>query len=80
MVVGYDRPLDWFFATVYNAAAPTVENEDDVADLWETESLEELRTFCAPYAAVGDDVLRELADEQVNRATHPMHKYVDHRQ
>ena len=33
VVVGYDRPLDWFFGTVYNATAPTVENEDVVADL-----------------------------------------------
>jgi len=33
VAVGYDRPLDWFFGTVYNATAPTVENEDVVADL-----------------------------------------------
>jgi hypothetical protein len=42
-------------------------------------SLREPRAFLVPYAAVGDDVLRELADERVNRATHPMQKLVDHR-
>ena len=68
MVVGYDRPLAAFFAT-----------EDVIAWLWETVSLKKLRAFFAPYAAVGDDVLRELADERVNRATHPMQKLVDHR-
>jgi hypothetical protein len=83
VVVGYDRPLDGFFATVYNAAGTAVEDEDSeavVAWLWKTLSLDELRAFCAPYAAVGDDVLRELAAERVNRATHPMHKHIDHRQ
>ena len=33
VVVGYDRPLDCFFGTVYSATAPTVENEDVVVDL-----------------------------------------------
>jgi hypothetical protein len=33
VVVGYDRPLDCFFGTVYSATAPTVENADVVVDL-----------------------------------------------
>jgi hypothetical protein len=80
VVVGYDRPLDVFFATVFNAAATAVEDDEVVADLCQTISLEELRAFCAPYATVEDNVLRELATERVKRATHPMLKIVDHRQ
>jgi hypothetical protein len=83
VVVGYDRPLDAFFATVYNAAESAEDEDVNVGDViaWlpETTSLDELHAFCAPYATLGDDVLRELAAERVNRAAHPMHKHVDHR-
>ncbi|MFZ1124194.1 MAG: hypothetical protein WAN59_03515 [Candidatus Baltobacteraceae bacterium] len=82
VVVGYDRPLDSFFATVYNAAASAAEDEEAaavVAWLPETTGLDELRAFCTPYATLAEDVLRELAAERVNRATHPMQKHVNHR-
>jgi hypothetical protein len=68
VVVGYDRPIDAYFATVYNAAATATGKENIIAWLWETVSLQGLRKFLAPYAEIEDGVLREIAAERIKRA------------
>jgi hypothetical protein len=72
-VVGYDRPLDDFFANVIV--------DGDVVDAhFGTTDLDELNCFLARHdiAVLTPDMRATLLDERVNRATHPMHKRVTH--
>ena len=79
VVLGFDRPLNEFFATVYTS----VNGKPFTGDVihWEPSAPtpEALAMAIAKYAVVPDSLIATLRKEKANRDTHPMHKRIDHR-
>jgi hypothetical protein len=72
VIVGYDRPLDHFFATIFV--------DGDVVYFSDgTDSVVKLRKEIAPYADLSVAVAKELVGERAGTVAHPMIKCVDHR-
>jgi len=75
VMVGYDRPLDNFFGTVFDGTL-----DGDVIHWCPGElTPERMAENIAAFAIVPPALIAQLRDEQANRATHPTHKFVDHR-
>jgi len=75
VMVGYDRPLDNFFATVFEG-----DMHGEVVQWCPAASEpEQMAAEIAEFAVVSPELIAVLKDEQAHRDTHPMHKVVDHR-
>ena len=57
IIVGYDRPLDHFFAQVWNAHGTMVLGADAILGY---RSITELNDAVAPYATLPDELLGDL--------------------
>ena len=73
VVVGYDRPLDNFFGTVYDRKG------DVVRWIPSEDSPEAVAEQLTAYAVVSPALLTTLRTEREHRATHPMRLAADHR-
>ena len=79
VVLGFDRPLNDFFATVYTSDNGKPFTGDVIH--WEPSAPtpEALAMAIAKYAVVPDSLIATLHKEKANRNTHPTMKRVDHR-